>query len=82
MPGYLGTQLVHESQELIFAAYDSEWIPRSEPFKRSLRLFMERSKTPIMITGLKMFSLSLTTFTSIMKTAYSLFALIRNFQEN
>ncbi|XP_075970200.1 odorant receptor 2a-like [Anticarsia gemmatalis] len=81
VPGLLGTHLTYESQELVFAAYNSEWIPRSESFKRSLRLFMERAKTPIMITGLNMFPLSLLTFTSIMKTAYSFFTLIRNFQE-
>ncbi|XP_075970093.1 uncharacterized protein LOC142972612 isoform X2 [Anticarsia gemmatalis] len=69
------------SEELVLAAYSTEWISRSEPFKQSLKIFMERTKTPIMITGLNMFPLSLLTFTSIMKSAYSFFTLIRNFQE-
>ncbi|CAH2102737.1 unnamed protein product [Euphydryas editha] len=53
------------SQELVFAAYNSDWIPRTEPFKRSIKVFMERAKTPIVMVGLKLFPLSLETFTSV-----------------
>ncbi|KOB66386.1 Odorant receptor [Operophtera brumata] len=81
LPGYLGTQLRYESMELVFAAYNTEWISRSESFKRSIRIFVERANVPIQMSGLKLFPLSLTTFTSIMKSAYSFFALIRNFQD-
>ncbi|KAJ8735439.1 hypothetical protein PYW07_007059 [Mythimna separata] len=81
VPGYLGTQLSYESKELVTATYNSEWIPRSELFKRSLKLFRERAATPIVISGLKMFPLTLSTFVSIMKTAYSFFTLIRTVQE-
>ncbi|KAJ8735438.1 hypothetical protein PYW07_007058 [Mythimna separata] len=81
VPGFLGTQLSHESEELMIATYYSEWIPRSESFKRSFKLFRERISTPIVITGLKMFPLTLLTFVSIMKTAYSFFTLIRTVQE-
>ncbi|CAG9796729.1 unnamed protein product [Diatraea saccharalis] len=66
LPAYLGTQMTYESQKLAFAAYASEWIPQSEPYKRSLRLFVERSNTPIVFTGLKMFPLTLSTFVSPM----------------
>ncbi|KAJ8735440.1 hypothetical protein PYW07_007060 [Mythimna separata] len=81
VPGLLGTHLSHESQELVTATYNCEWIPRSESFKRSLKLFRERAAIPIVISGLKMFPLTLLTFISIMKTAYSFFTLIRNVQE-
>ncbi|NP_001091789.1 olfactory receptor 15 [Bombyx mori] len=80
VPAWMGTQLHFQSQELVFAAYNSEWIPRCQSFKRSIIIFVERAKIPITITGLKMFPLSLATFTSIMKTAYSFFTLIRNMQ--
>ncbi|XP_063536965.1 odorant receptor 42a-like [Cydia strobilella] len=79
-PAWLGTQLKYESHELMTAAYKSEWLPRSERYKRSLKLFVERVKNPIIITGLKMFPLSLPTYISIMKTAYSCFTLIRILQ--
>ncbi|XP_050361903.1 odorant receptor 67a-like [Nymphalis io] len=81
VPAWLGTQLSHESQGLIFAAYSSEWIPRSERFKRSLNVFMERAKRNIVLTGWRLFPLSLDTFTSILKNAYSFFTLIRNVQD-
>ncbi|XP_050362223.1 odorant receptor 49b-like [Nymphalis io] len=80
VPCWLGTQLTYQSQELVFAAYNSDWIPRTEPFKRSVKVFMERAKTPIVMIGLKLFPLSLETFTSIMKSAYSFFALLRYMQ--
>ncbi|CAH2102736.1 unnamed protein product [Euphydryas editha] len=80
VPALLGTLLSHESQELIFAAYCSEWIPRSKKYKRSLNLFMERTKRNIVITGWNLFPLSLESFTSIIKTAYSFFTLVRNVQ--
>nr|BAR43452.1 putative olfactory receptor 10 [Ostrinia furnacalis] len=81
LPGLLGAELMNESQKLVAAAYSADWIPRSESFKRSLRLLVERANRPIVITGLKMFTLSLETFTSIIKLAYSFFTLLKNVQE-
>nr|XP_032528613.1 odorant receptor 30a-like [Danaus plexippus plexippus] len=82
VPAWLGTQLNYESQELVFAAYSSQWIRRSEKFKRSLKLFMERANTNIVLTGWRIFPLSLDTFTSIMNAAYSFFTLLENMQSN
>ncbi|XP_045528014.1 odorant receptor 59a-like isoform X5 [Pieris brassicae] len=80
VPAYLGTQLRYRSQDLVNAAYCSEWIARSESFKRSLKLFMLRANTPIVFSGCGLFPLTLDTFTSIMKTAYSFFTVVRNVQ--
>ncbi|XP_031769108.2 putative odorant receptor 92a isoform X2 [Galleria mellonella] len=51
IPSFLGTLLSFESENLVFAGYNSEWIPRSEKFKKILKIFMERAKTPIVLTG-------------------------------
>ncbi|CAH4030987.1 unnamed protein product [Pieris brassicae] len=64
VPAYLGTQLRYRSQDLVNAAYCSEWIARSESFKRSLKLFMLRANTPIVFSGCGLFPLTLDTFTS------------------
>ncbi|XP_022117338.2 odorant receptor 42a-like [Pieris rapae] len=80
VPAYLGTQLRYRSQDLVHAAYSSKWIARSESFKRSLKLFMLRANTPIVFSGCGLFPLTLVTFTSIMKTAYSFFTVVRNVQ--
>nr|AXF48814.1 odorant receptors OR78 [Lobesia botrana] len=81
VPAWLGTQLSYESQELMVAAYTSEWLPRSEWYKKNFKLFVERAKHPVVITGLKIFPLSLATYISIMKTAYSCFTLLRIIQD-
>ncbi|XP_026749142.1 odorant receptor 46a [Galleria mellonella] len=81
IPSFLGTQISYQSEKLVDAAYNSEWIPRSEKFKKSLKIFMERAKTPIVLTGLKLFPLSLTTFIWVTKTAYSFLTLVRNVQD-
>nr|WCC57364.1 odorant receptor 29 [Papilio dardanus] len=80
VPSWLGTQLMYESQELVSAAYSSDWMNSSKEFKRSIIIFMERTKTPMCVVGMKMFLLSLNTFITIMKTAYSLFTLINRFR--
>ncbi|XP_072937136.1 odorant receptor 49b-like [Epargyreus clarus] len=82
VPAWLGTQLTYKSKSLVFAAYNSEWVPRSEPFKSSIKIFMERANTPIIISGMNLFTLNLENFIAIMKTAYSFLTLVRNVQEN
>nr|AXY83391.1 putative odorant receptor 23 [Conopomorpha sinensis] len=82
VPALLGTLLSYESVNLVTAAYNTEWIPRSESFKRNLNLFVLRANKPVVLIGWKLFPLSLDTFTSIMKTAYSLFTLVRNVQQD
>ncbi|XP_045772787.1 odorant receptor 22b-like [Maniola jurtina] len=81
LPSWLGTELNYESADLVSAAYNSEWIPRSERYKRSLKLFMTRATTSITITGSRIFPLTLDTYISIVKLAYSFFTLVRNFQD-
>ncbi|XP_013134595.1 PREDICTED: odorant receptor 13a-like [Papilio polytes] len=80
VPAYLGSILSNESQELVFAAYCTEWISRTKAFKNSINIFLIRANRKITITAFKMFPLSLDTFTWIMKTAYSLLTVIRNIQ--
>ncbi|XP_013134594.1 PREDICTED: odorant receptor 46a, isoform A-like [Papilio polytes] len=80
VPSWLGTQLMYESKDLVTAAYNSDWMNSSKEFKRSIIIFMERTKTPMCVVGMKMFLLSLDTFITIMKTAYSLYTLISRFR--
>ncbi|XP_026320136.1 odorant receptor 2a-like [Hyposmocoma kahamanoa] len=79
VPGWLGTQLSYESGLLVSSAYNIDWLPRSQSFKRSLKLFIVRANIPIKL-HLYMFHLNLESFLAIMKTAYSCFSLLRNVQ--
>lgn len=54
-----------QSQKLALAAYNSDWVPQSESYKRSIRLFIGRANSPIVIAGLKVMPLSLGTFISV-----------------
>nr|AXY83384.1 putative odorant receptor 3 [Conopomorpha sinensis] len=80
VPCWFGTQVMSTSTSLAFAAYRCAWTTRSKMFKLNLTLFIERMQQPITIIAGKMFFLSLTTFGSIMNTAYSFFTLLRNVQ--
>ncbi|KAL0851339.1 hypothetical protein ABMA28_007159 [Loxostege sticticalis] len=81
VPSLLGSQLTYESNNLRFSAYSSDWYSRSKPFKATLMLLLERARRPVVITGLKMVPLSLETFASIIRTAYSFFTLLRGAQD-
>ncbi|XP_013175755.1 PREDICTED: odorant receptor 46a, isoform A-like [Papilio xuthus] len=80
VPCWFGTRIMEKSCLLSRAVYSCNWTSRSRRFKSSLRLFVERTNRPISITGGKMFTLSLVTFSSIMNSAYSFFTLLRNVQ--
>ncbi|CAG4979492.1 unnamed protein product [Parnassius apollo] len=69
------------SRELVFAAYSCDWINRCQKFKRSIVILMEHANTPLKMIGMKMFLLSLDTFITIVKSAFSLVTLIRSFQD-
>ncbi|XP_063912010.1 odorant receptor Or1-like [Zophobas morio] len=76
---YYGTILFEESFSLTTAAYMSEWYEYSLKSKKSLIIFMERCKKPIIVTSGKILDLSLNTFTTILKRSYSLLAVLKNY---
>ncbi|XP_069362818.1 odorant receptor 4-like isoform X2 [Maniola hyperantus] len=80
MPCWFGSRIIDKSCLLSQAIYACDWTPQSRRFKSSMRLFVERANRPLSITGWKTFPLSMTTFTSIMNSAYSFLTLLRNMQ--
>ncbi|XP_046962806.1 odorant receptor 43a-like [Vanessa cardui] len=80
VPCWFGTRIITKSRQLSEAIYICDWTPRCRRFKSSIRVFVERANRPLSITGWKMFPLSLSTFTSIMNSAYSFFTLLRHMQ--
>lgn len=57
--------LKFQSQDLVTAAYNSDWMNSSKEFKRSIIIFMEQTKKPMCVVGMKMFLLSLDTFITV-----------------
>nr|ALR72548.1 odorant receptor OR3 [Colaphellus bowringi] len=77
---YYGTVLYEESNTLIAAIFDSEWYDLDEKSKKALFILMERAKRPMMLTTGKLLSVSLETWTMIIRRSYSLLAVLKNHQ--
>ncbi|KAJ3663388.1 hypothetical protein Zmor_007663 [Zophobas morio] len=75
---WFGNELEIKSSRIPYAVYESDWICQSLSVKRNIIFFGIRCQRPIKITAIKLFSLSLQTFLSIMRSAYSYFALLSN----
>ncbi|KAJ3666968.1 hypothetical protein Zmor_002384 [Zophobas morio] len=76
---YYGTLLIEESKTLPTAVYMSRWYEYNIQTKRTLNILMERSKRPMVVRAGKLFDLSLDTFTTVLKRAYSFVAVLRNY---
>nr|QZA75634.1 odorant receptor 44 [Plutella xylostella] len=74
---YFGNIIMHKSEVVAAAAYDSGWERTSLPTQRMLLLLMRRAQRPLAMSAGNMFHLSLLTFTAILKSSYSYFAVVR-----
>ncbi|EAT37618.1 AAEL010410-PA [Aedes aegypti] len=75
----LGAELMEESARVSDAVYNSNWYMRM-PAERRLLWFMKlRSDRPVGITAVKFFYVNRSTFAEAMKTAFSLFTIMRRF---
>ncbi|KAJ3666936.1 hypothetical protein Zmor_002357 [Zophobas morio] len=77
---YFGSILYEESNCLTSAIYMGTWYEYDLKSKKALIILMERSKKPITVTAGKILDLSLVTFTTILRRAYSLLAVLQNYQ--
>ncbi|XP_037912023.1 odorant receptor 2a-like [Hermetia illucens] len=73
---YYGNELIYESQSMTNAIYSCDWTNRDEKFKKILLIFMQSTQTTMSIKAGGYFTVSLSTFVTVMKSSYSLFALL------
>ncbi|XP_049835188.1 odorant receptor Or2-like [Schistocerca gregaria] len=80
---WFGDQLMSESENVAFCAYDAVTSMQELPtsIKRSLLLVMLRAQRPLCITAAGLFPFSRESFVSILNVSYSFFAILRNFKE-
>ncbi|KYB29104.1 Odorant receptor 94a-like Protein [Tribolium castaneum] len=71
---YYGTILYEENQTLTNAVYMGKWYNYDTKSRKALVILMERSKRPMLVTAGKILDLSLETFTTVLRRAYSLLA--------
>ncbi|KAJ8937116.1 hypothetical protein NQ318_012974, partial [Aromia moschata] len=62
------------------AIYMSDWYNFDEKSKQAIMIVMERAERPMVVTAGKIIDLSLETFTTILRRAYSLLAVLNNYQ--
>ncbi|XP_066137518.1 putative odorant receptor 92a [Euwallacea fornicatus] len=74
---WYGNEIIFESYGIGNACYESDWISCGPQAKRMLSMIMEGSKRPLRMRAGKFSDLSLASFTLVLRSAYSFFALIQ-----
>ncbi|XP_055322119.1 odorant receptor 33a-like [Sitodiplosis mosellana] len=78
VPCFFGSVALEKSRLIGWKIYESNWMKQDKRYKQAFSIFIQRSSFPIHLTVNKIFFLDLSTFLKILKTAYSLFALLKN----
>lgn len=77
IPCYYGNQISLNSEKLSTILFHSGWIEKSSNHKRSVMIMMENARKPIRVTAMGFESINIGTFTNILNSAYSLYALFK-----
>ncbi|CAD7085719.1 unnamed protein product [Hermetia illucens] len=73
---YFGEQLAGESERMTDAIYSCNWTDKDKTFKKNLIIFMQSTQENMTIVAGEIFLVNLTTFVSVLKQSYSLFAVL------
>ncbi|XP_063906327.1 odorant receptor 22a-like [Zophobas morio] len=77
---HYGTLLYEESNDLNNAIYMGPWYKCDIKIRQILLILMERAKQPVLITAGKVVDVTVRTFLSVLKTSYSLIAVLNNYE--
>ncbi|XP_037029015.1 odorant receptor 43a-like isoform X1 [Bradysia coprophila] len=77
---FLGNEIVLASNKLSYRLYESCWIGRGRSIRSNVLLFGTLLKKPHQMIILKMFPLTLDTFSKILNSAYSMFNILQRFK--
>ena len=58
--------------------YESAWITADQTLGKNMKMFMENVKKEIKFSAYGLFNANLMTFTSVVNSAYSLFAVLKS----
>jgi odorant receptor len=81
LPFFFGSELSFASSKLLTALFGSEWIECDKEIKSTMKIFMENAKKEIKISAFNVFHVNLPTFTAIINSAYSLYAVLMRFHK-
>lgn len=78
LPCYFGNDLSIASSKLSQSLFHSNWTKGDAKLTRIATIFMENTKQDFRIVAFGLFNVNLGTFTSIMNSAYSFFAVLKS----
>lgn len=81
IPCYYGSAVQAKSEQLPGGLMAAGWLGASAAFRRSLTVVGERVKRTIQPFAGGLFAVGLPTFVAVMKTAYSLMAVLKNIEK-
>nr|XP_015833042.1 PREDICTED: odorant receptor Or1 isoform X4 [Tribolium castaneum] len=74
---WFGNEVEAKSSKIPYSAFESDWTGAPIEAKKNLLIFILRTQKPIKMSAINLFSLSLETFTTILRTSWSYFAVLR-----
>ncbi|KAJ8981818.1 hypothetical protein NQ317_007404 [Molorchus minor] len=78
---YYGQLILNESTSVASAAYQSKWYNGPTKLRKNICLIIMRAQKPLKLRAASIGVISLETFVSVIKTAYSYFALLLSISE-
>ena len=76
IPCYFGNEIQYEYGESLRDAYKIDWLDATENDKRSFLILQENLKSSFQLEGGKTVPINLATFVRIIKSAYSMYAVL------
>ncbi|XP_074037331.1 odorant receptor 46a [Leptinotarsa decemlineata] len=74
---WFGNEIIVKSLDIRDSCYNFKWFESDLKARKTITIIMERSKKPMLLTAGKFSVLSLQSYTSVMRTSYSYFALLQ-----
>ncbi|XP_037041534.1 odorant receptor 94b-like [Bradysia coprophila] len=78
LPCYFGNEIILKHQSLSLAIYSSDWIKAPARYRKFVVLFMEMLNIDVVMKTGKIFTLTLSSFLTVINRSYSLFAVLQN----
>nr|XP_023025402.1 odorant receptor 43a-like [Leptinotarsa decemlineata] len=78
---WFGNDIIHKSEKIPDAIYNTPWLECDLQYKKILVNFMIQTKLPINIMVGKLFPMSIPVFKSIVQAAYSFFTVLKHMQD-
>lgn len=77
LPCYYRNKISSASEKIGESLFHSNWIQGDRKYRTAVKIFLENTKKPIIVSALSVLNMDFGTFTTICNSAYSLYALFK-----